>query len=167
MRPVTEAELADLFRKMRIYRFFYWICVASAVLYLFSVLGLRGQDPPPRFPLADMALAYGAVCALAIPLGKWLAFRPRTLRSRGLSDMKAMSSYTFLTLAFLLVAAESLGMAAVTAASLGARPVWKLAMLCLWQLALSVILTPDRGQWDRLLTRWETTFATGEENEAR
>ncbi len=78
MRPMTEDELADLFRKMRIYRFFFWVCVASAILYLFSVLGLRGQLPPLRFPWPTGALGYGVVCALAVP---WASGSPSVPRS--------------------------------------------------------------------------------------
>lgn len=161
MTPMTEAELSGLFKKMRGYRFFFWIYVASAILYMFSVLGMGGRVPASSFPMADAALAYGVVCCLAIFLARWLSFRPAALRSRGIAGLGAMSSHIFFTLLFLLAAGESLGMAALMAASLGGRPAWKLVMLCLWQLALGVVLTPDRAHWDRLLTRWESTLTSG------
>ena len=166
MRPLTAAEVAGLFRKMRAYRLLFWIYAVSAMLYLFAVLGLPPQPQTLHLPLADLALGYGVLCALAVFLGKWLALRPSALRARGLETLSAASTHIFLTLAFLLAAGESMGMVALTAATLGAGPPWKLAMLCLWQLALSVLLTPDRDQWDRVLTRWESTLLSGEENEA-
>ena len=161
MPPITEVELSELFRKMRIYRFFFWIYMGSAILYLFAVVGMGSSVPASHLPLADAALVYGVLCCLAVFLAKWLSFRPAALRGRGIVGLKAMTSHIFLTLLFLLAAGESLGMAALTAASMGGRPPWKLAMLCLWQIAVGVVLTPDRAHWDRILTRWESTLTSG------
>lgn len=165
MRPLTEGEVAGLFRKMRAYRLLFWAYAVSAVLYLFAVMGLPPQPQTLRLPLADLALAYGVLCAIAVFVGKWLALRPSALKARGLGNLSSASSHIFLTLAFLLAAGESMGMVAITAASLGAGPPWKLAMLCLWQLAVAAVLTPDRSHWDRLLTRWESTLDRGETHE--
>jgi hypothetical protein len=165
MRPLTEEEVAGLFRKMRAYRLLFWIYAVSAVLYLFAVLGLPPQPQALRLPLADLALAYGVLCTLAVFLGKWLALRPSALRARSLANLSSASSHIFLTLAFLLAAGESMGMVALTAATLGAGPPWKLAMLCLWQLAVAAVLSPDRSHWDRLLTRWESTTDRGGSDE--
>ncbi len=166
MRPLTEAEVAGLFRKMRVYRLFFWVYAVSAVLYLFAVLGLPPQPLALPLPLADLALGYGALCAFAVFAGKWLALRPPALKARGLKDLHSAASHIFLTLAFLLAVGESMGMVALTAASLGAGPPWKLAMLCLWQLAVAAVLSPDHSHWDRLLTRWEATLKTGGTDEA-
>lgn len=161
MRALTEPEVAALFRRMRAYRALFWVYAASAVLYLFAALGLPASPIGPSFPVADAALVYGALCALAVFAGKWAAFRPSALKARSLTDLTAASTYIFLTLAFLLAAGESIGMAAVVAATLGGGPPWKLVMPCLWQLAAAVVLTPDRAHWDRLLTRWESSFDGG------
>ncbi len=166
MRPLSESDLAALFGKIRAYRVFFWVYAASAALYFFAVLGLGPQPQVTRLPLADLALGYGVACLAAVFLGRWLAFRPGALKAKGIKDLKAMSSYAFLTLAFLLAAGESMGMVAITAASLGAEPTWKLALLCLWQLAAGAVLTPDRAHWDRILTRWESTLTTGGDDEA-
>lgn len=166
MRALTEAEVVGLFRKMRAYRLIFWVYAVSAVLYLFAVLGLPRQPEAFPLPLADLALAYGVICAAAVFLGKWLALRPSALKARGLRDLQSATSHIFLTLAFLLAVGESMGMVALTAASLGAGPTWKLAMLCLWQLAVAAVLSPDRNHWDRLLTRWEWTLESGGTDEA-
>ena len=155
MRPLTEGEIAGLFRKMRIYRVFFWTYTVSALLYLSAVVSLPPQPAVAPLPLADLALAYGALCAVAVALGRWMAFRPKTFSARAGDSLTSAASHIFLTLTFLLAAGESMGMAALTAASLGAGPPWKLVMLCVWQIALGVILSPDRAHWDRLLTRWE------------
>jgi len=161
VRPMKETELLDLFRRMRAYRWAFWIAVASAVLYGAAAAALSSRSPA-RVPwLADAALAYGAFAAGAVLLGRWMAFRPRTLRSRGLSDLGSMVHHIFLTLLFLLGSAESLGLAAVTAAALGAHPPWKPVLLCVWQILVSLALTPERSHWDRLLSRWEETFDEG------
>lgn len=161
MRPLTESEVAGLFRRMRVYRVLFWVYAASGVLYLFAVLGLPPSTSASPFPAADAALLYGALCGLVVFLGKWVAFRPAALKARALPNLAAASSHIFLTLAFLLAAGESIGMAAVAAATLGGGPSWKFVMPCLWQLAVAVVLTPDRAHWDRLLTRWESSFDGG------
>lgn len=161
MRPMSEDEVGALFRKMRAYRLIFWVYTLSGVLYLFAVLGMPPQPPVAHVPLGDLALGYGVLCLVAIALGRWLAFRPSAFRARRLTELGPASSYVFLTQAFFLAAGESMGMAAITAASLGAGPPWKLAMLCVWQLAVSVLLSPDKGQWDRLLDRWASSLPKG------
>jgi hypothetical protein len=158
VRPMNAEEVGALFRKMRAYRLIFWAYTLSGVLYLFAVLGMPNQPTAGHLPFGDIALGYGVLCLVAIALGKWLAFRPSAFRARRLTELGPASSYVFLTLAFFLAAGESMGMAAVTAASFGAGPPWKLAMLCVWQLAASVLLWPDRGQWDRLLERWASSL---------
>jgi hypothetical protein len=162
---MKETELLDLFRRMRAYRWAFWIAVASAVLYGAAAAALSARAPA-RVPwLGDAALAYGAFAAAAVLLGRWIAFRPRTLRARGVRDLGSMIQHTFLTLLFLLGSAESLGLAAVTAAAFGAHPPWKPVLLCFWQILVSVALTPERSHWDRLLTRWEETLDEGVSHE--
>jgi len=159
--PLTERDLLDLYRKMRAYRWLFAVYAASAVLYGAAALALSGASPERRPLLGDGVLAYGVFCAFAVLLGRHLAFRPRTLAVRRLQNFSAMVSYTFSTLLFLLAAGETLGMAAVAAASLGAWPPWKPALLCLWQILVAVVLSPERSHWDRLLTVWSRTFPEG------
>jgi len=156
VHPLTEEDVSALFRKMRVYRLFFWVYALSGALYFFAVLGLPTQPGVTGLPVADLALGYGVLCLVAIFLGKWLAFRPQAFRSRRLAKLGAASSYIFLTLAFFLASGESMGMAALTAASFGGGPPWKLAMLCLWQLAVAAVLSPERAHWDRILSRWES-----------
>lgn len=158
MEPLTAAQLTDLYRKMRTYRYVYGIYVLSALLYAAAAVAMP-RGPAGRFPLADAALLFGLLVLVAVFLGRWLAFRPSALKARGLPRLEDMVRHTFLTLLFLLAAGESLGMVAVACASAGAGPAWKLAMLCLWQLLAGLVLTPDRAHWDRLLARWERDVA--------
>lgn len=164
MAPLTERDLLDLYRKMRTYRWLFAVYAASAVLYGAAALALSGSAPAPRPLLGDGVLAYGVFCVFAVLLGRHLAFRPRTLAARRLESLSAMVAYAFSTLLFLLAAGETLGMAAVAAASLGAWPPWKPALLCFWQLLLAAVLSPERSHWDRLLTVWSKTFPEGGPN---
>lgn len=159
MEPLTEAQLIELYKKMRIYKFFFVIYVASAVLYGAAAVALASQAPRSPLPLADGSLIFGVLVMSAVFLGRWLAFRPSALRARGLRSLEEMTRHIFVTLAFLLAAGETLGMVAVTVASLGGGPAWKLCLLCLWQLLVAFVLTPERAHWDRLLGIWEATFS--------
>jgi hypothetical protein len=159
LEPLTEAQLTELFKKMRLYKFLFIIYVASAVLYGAAAVALVSRVPRSSLPLADGALIFGLLVVAAVFLGRWLAFRSSALRARGLESLEAMTRYIFVTLAFLLAAGETLGMVAVTAASMGGGPAWKLCLLCLWQLLVALVLTPERAHWDRLLGNWEATFS--------
>ncbi|MGC8762844.1 MAG: hypothetical protein ACP5VN_04320 [Acidobacteriota bacterium] len=161
MAALTERDLLDLYRKMRAYRWLFLVYAASAVLYGAAALALSGAAPVRRPLLGDGVLAYGVFCVFSVLLGRHVAFRPRTLKARRLDSLSAMASYAFSTLLFLLAAGETLGMAAVAAASLGAWPPWKPGLLCLWQLLVAVVLSPERSHWDRLLSVWSRTFPEG------
>ena len=161
MAPVTEREILDLYRKMRAYRWLYAVYAASAVLYGAASLALSTASEVRRPWLGDAVLAYGVFCAFAVFLGRALAFRPRFLRGRRIETLSAMVSHIFSTLLFLLAAGETMGMAALAAASLGAWPPWKPALLCLWQLLAAVVLSPERSHWDRLLSVWTRSLHEG------
>lgn len=161
MDPLTDRDLLDLYRKMRIYRWLFAVYGVSAVLYGAAAVALSLTAPARRPLLADGALAYGLFCVLTVLLYRHVAFRPRTLAARRLESLSAMVSHTFSTLLFLLAAGETLGMAAVAVASLGAWPPWKPALLCFWQILAAGVLSPDRSHWDRLLTVWSKTFPEG------
>jgi hypothetical protein len=158
VEPLTVEDLRELARRIGQYRLFFWIYVASAVLYAASATALAAQTPPSPYPLADGALAFGLFALLVVFLGRWAAFRRSALRRLRLDSMQKMVRYTFFTWLFLLAMGESLGMTAVTAAALGAGPPWKMALLCLWQVFAGLVLTPERAHWDRVLSLWQQTF---------
>jgi hypothetical protein len=162
LEPLTQPQLIDLLKKIRVYRYAYWIYALSAVLYAAAAAALPSQVPPASFPVADAGLLFGLLVMAAVFLGRWVAFRAATLRAKGLVRLEDMVRYTFLTFLFLLAAGESLGMAAVACGSVGGGPAWKLVMLCLWQILAGLVLTPDRAHWDRLLARWEREVAPGD-----
>ncbi len=155
MTPITETDLKVLFRKMRTYRYIYFIYVVSAFLYAVACFGASPQYRLAPAVIANLALGFGALAAGAVFMGKWLAFRPAALRRKGLTSWEDRVQYTFLALLFLLAAGESIGLVAVTAAAFGGGPGWKLTLLPLWQLLVSLLITPERAHWDRLLSRWE------------
>ncbi len=161
---LTGENLADLYRKIRTYRYVYIIYIASAVLYAAASGGMAAQVPPTGAAAAigTIGLYFGLFVMCVVFVGRWAAFTPRALRARGLKNVGAMIQHTFYTLLFLLAAGESLGLVAVTLASLGGRPAWKMLMLCLWQVVVSLVLTPDRSHWDRLLSAWDRTFEKGD-----
>ncbi len=167
-RRLTAEDLADLYRKMRTYRYVYIIYMASAVLYAAASAGMTAQVPaPPAAQAMGTGGLYFGIFVLAVVFaGRWAAFTPRAMRSRGLKDVRAMVQHIFYTLLFLLAAGESLGLVAVTLGSFGARPAWKLLMLCLWQVVAACVLTPDRSHWDRLLSAWDRTFDKGGPHDA-
>lgn len=161
MASLTAAQLTELFKRIRAYRILYWIYAASALLYGAAAWALARQTPPSPYPLADLGLVFGVFVVVVILIARWLFFRPATLRARKADTLEAMVRHAFQSLLFLLALGESLGMAAVALAAAGAAPAWKLAMLCLWQIMVSLALTPERAHWDRLLTRWGDTFPEG------
>jgi hypothetical protein len=166
LASLTQAQLRELFKRIRIYRIAYWVYAASAVLYGAAAWALSREVPPAPYPLATLGLLFGIFVVATILLGRWLFFRPSTLRARKLSTLEAMVRHTFQSLLFLLALGESLGMAAVALSAGGAAPSWKLLMLCLWQLMVSLALTPEQAHWDRLLTRWGDTFSEGGAHDA-
>ncbi len=166
MAALTQAQLKELFSRIRAYRIVFWIYVASALLYAAAAWALSLQAPPAPYPLANLGLLFGAFVVAAILLGRWVFFLPSTLRSRGVGSLEAMVRHAFQSLLFLLALGESLGMAAVALAAAGAAPSWKLVMLCLWQIMAALTLTPEQAHWDRLLTRWGDTFPEGGAHDA-
>lgn len=164
-RPALSGEdLADLYRKVRTYRYVYIIYMASAVLYAAASVSMTAQVPSPKAGAAigTAGLIFGLFVVCAVFVARWAAFMPRTLKTRGLKSVGAMVQHIFYTLLFLLAAGESLGLVAVTLASAGGKPAWKMLMLCLWQVMVALVLTPDRSHWDRLLSVWDRTFEKGE-----
>lgn len=155
MEPLTGAGLVHLFKRMRQYRIFFWTYVLSAFLYAACVAAFALRARPSPYPLGDGALAAGLVAVGVILGGRWGLLRPSAFQTRAGADFQKAVDHAFFSLLLLLALGESLGMGALAAASLGAAPAWKPMLLCLWQLLLCVLLTPDRAHWDRLLTLWE------------
>lgn len=156
MEPLTGAGLVHLFRRMRQYRLFFWAYVLSCFFYAASVVAFASRVTPSPYALGDVALAAG-LAAVGVILGsRWAMLRPSAFLARAGADLHRAVDHAFFSLLLLLALGESLGMGALTAASLGAAPAWKPLFLCLWQLLLCAVLTPDRAHWDRLLTVWET-----------
>jgi len=140
---------------MRQYRFLYAVYVLSALFYAVSALTLSLRAKPPAYPIADGALLLGLAGATAFFAAYRSLLGPHGFRSRAPQDAERAADHAFFSMLFLLALGESLGMAALAAASFGAGPAWKLCLLCLWQILLSALITPSRNQWDRLLSLWE------------
>ena len=155
MKPLTDAELVHLFKRMRQYRFFYAVYVLSSLLYAASALALSPRATPSAHTLADAALLLGLAGAAAFFAAYWTLLGPSSFKARALEDVARAADHAFFSMLFLLALGESLGMAALAAASFGAGSAWKLGLLCIWQVLLSALITPERNQWDRLLSRWE------------
>jgi hypothetical protein len=155
VKPLTDGELVHLFERMRQYRFVYAVYVLSALLYAASALALTLKAKPSPGPIADGALLLGVAGTVAFFTAYWTLLGPRGFKSRAPRDVGKAADHVFFSMLLLLALGEGLGMAALAAASFGATPAWKLVLLCLWQVLLSALITPDRNHWDRLLSLWE------------
>jgi hypothetical protein len=140
---------------MRQYRLFFWAYVFSCFFYAATVAAFALSVPPSPLPLGDAVLGAALAAVGVIVFARWAMLRPAALRTRAGGDLAKAADHIFFSLLLLLALGEALGMGALTAASLGAAPAWKPMLLCLWQLLLCILLTPDRAHWDRLLTAWE------------
>ena len=161
MEPLTAAGLAHLSKRMRQYRLFFWAYVLSCFFYAATVAALALSVRPSTLPLGDAVLVAGLAAAGVVAVGRWAMLRPASLKARAGGDLAKAADHIFFSLLLLLALGEALGMGALTAASLGAAPAWKPLFLCLWQLLLCILLTPDRSHWDRLLTAWEGSQREG------
>lgn len=155
MEPLTDAGLIRLLKRMRQYRLLFTVYVLSAFLYAVSAFALSQTTKPSAFPVADGALLMGLVSSAAYFAAYWALLGPGAFRSRGPKDVGKAADHIFFSMLFLLAMGECPGLVALAAASFGAGPPWKLGLLCLWQVVLCALVTPDRDQWDRLLSRWE------------
>jgi hypothetical protein len=155
VRPLADADLVHLFDRMRQYRLLYAVYVLSALMYAASAFALSMRAEPSAYPIADGALILGLAGAVAFFAAYRTLLGPPGFKSRAPQDAARAADHVFFSMLFLLALGESLGMAALAAASFGAAPVWKLGLLCLWQILLSTLITPSRNQWDRFLSLWE------------
>lgn len=155
VRPLTDAQLLHLFERMRQYRFLYAAYVLSALFYAASAWALTLRARPSAYPIADGALLLGFAGTAAFFIAYRTLLGPAGFQSRAPRDAGRAADHVFFSMMFLLALGESLGMAALAAASFGAAPAWKLGLLCLWQILLSALITPDRNQWGRFLSLWE------------
>jgi len=153
VRPLTDAGLVHLLKRMRQYRLFFAVYALSSPFYAASALALSSKAA--RSALTDAALLFGLVASSAFFTAYWALLGPSSFKARAPENLDRAADHIFFSMLFLLALGEGLGMAALAAASFGAGPAWKLLLLCFWQMLLSALITPDRNQWDRLLTRWE------------
>jgi hypothetical protein len=140
---------------MQQYRLLYAVYVLSALFYAASALALSSRAVSSTYPIADAALLLGLAGITAFLVTYRALLGPAGFRSRAPQDAGRAADHIFFSMLFLLALGESLGMAALAAASFGAGPAWKLGLLCLWQVLLSALITPSRSQWDRFLSHWE------------
>jgi hypothetical protein len=155
VEPLSDAGLLHLFQRIRQYRLLFTVYVLSAFLYSAGALALSLGRAAVAPPVADGALLLGFVGSAACFAAYWALLGPGAFRSRAPADVGKAADHIFFSMLFLLAMGECPGLLALTAAACGAGPPWKLGLLCLWQVVLCGLVTPDRDQWDRLLSRWE------------